>query len=65
MSKKADIKNKTDKDLQKDLNEKRESIRSFRFGIAGSKVRNIKEGKNSKKTIARILTEINSRNNHE
>ena len=61
MAKKIDLKNKSDKDLQKELSEKRESVRSFRFGIAGSKVRNVKEGRNTKKQIAQILTEINSR----
>lgn len=61
MSKKKDLKNKNDKDLQKELNEKKESVRAFRFGIAGSKVRNVKEGRDTKKQIARILTELNLR----
>lgn len=61
MSKKKDLKNKSDKDLQKELSEERESIRAFRFGIAGSKVRNVKEGRDTKKQIARILTELNLR----
>jgi len=43
------------------LAEKRESSRSLRFGIAGSKTRNVKEGKNTKKLIARILTEVTRR----
>lgn len=61
MSKKKDLKNNNDKDLQKELSEKRESVRTFRFGIAGSKVRNVKEGRDTKKQIARILTELNLR----
>lgn len=56
-----DIKNKNNKELEKDAREKREKLKSFRFGIAGSKVRNVKEGKNLKRDIARILTEINFR----
>lgn len=40
------------------LDEKREALRKFRFGIAGSKSRNVKEGKNTRREIARILTEI-------
>lgn len=44
------------------LNEKRETLRKFRFGIAGSKNRNVKEGKNTRQDIARILTEIRKRN---
>lgn len=56
-----DIKSKNEKELMKAVNEKREKIRAFRFGIAGSKVRNVKEGKNLKHEIAQILTEINFR----
>lgn len=62
MAKKTDLKNKSDKDLQKDLGSMRESVRAFRFGIAGSKVRNVKEASNTKKQIAQILTEVNARN---
>jgi ribosomal protein L29 len=62
MAKKIDLKNKSDKDLQKDLADKRENVRTFRFGVAGSKVRNVKEAKNIKRGIAQILTEISSRN---
>ncbi|MFQ5661744.1 MAG: 50S ribosomal protein L29 [Candidatus Paceibacteria bacterium] len=57
-----DIKNKNEKDLMKDVRDKSEKLRAFRFGIAGSKVRNVKEGKNLKREIAQILTEVNSRN---
>ena len=35
----------------KDVQEKHEKLRAFRFGIAGSKVRNVKEGKNLKKQM--------------
>lgn len=52
----------TDKDLLKNLKSKREDLRKFRFGIAGSKKRDIKVGKNLRKQIAQILTELNSRN---
>jgi len=57
----ADIKNRSVEDLQKELADKRESLRTFRFGGAGSRSRNVKEGKSLKKDIARILTELNSR----
>lgn len=56
-----DIKSKNEKELTKIVNEHREKLRNFRFGIAGSKVRNVKEGKNLKREIAQILTEINFR----
>lgn len=57
----VDIKNKNVKDLEKLLVEKREDLRSFRFGIAGTKVRNIKEGRGLRKEIARVLTELRAR----
>lgn len=61
MSKKKNLKNKNSEDLQKELSEKRESVRLFRFGVAGSKVRNVKEGRDTKRQIARVLTEVNLR----
>jgi ribosomal protein L29 len=48
-------------ELTKTLNEKRLSVRQFRFDITGSKVKNIKDGANMRKEVARILTEINKR----
>ena len=58
---KDEIKTKSDQDLMKDLNEKREGLRDMRFNIAGSKIKNVKEQKGRKKEIARILTELNTR----
>ncbi len=57
----SELKNKKDSDLQKELAEKRKALRKFRFGVAGSKVKNIKEARNLKKDIARILTEVSAR----
>lgn len=54
----SDIKDKNPNDLLKMLREKQEALRSFRFGIAGSKVRNVREGRNTRKDIARIKTEF-------
>jgi len=56
-----DFKNKTDEDLNKALSEKRSGLKDFRFGLSGSKTKNVKKGKEIKKDIARILTEMNSR----
>lgn len=53
-----ELKNKTEDDMIKILNEKRESLRGFRFGINGSKVKNVKEGRNTKRDIAMILTKL-------
>lgn len=52
----ADIKTKDAQTLNDLLAQKREALRAFRFGSAGSKSRNVKEGLNLRKDIARILT---------
>jgi ribosomal protein L29 len=57
--KKTNYSGKPKEDLVKALYEKRESLRSFRFGEAGSKTRNVKEGSALRKDIARIMTELN------
>ncbi len=44
--------------LRKEIAEKREALRQFRFGGAGSRARNVREGRNLRKEIARMLTEI-------
>jgi len=55
-----DFKNKTEKELKALLGEKRVALRNFRFSIAGSKVKNVKEGYVLRKDIARILTLVNA-----
>jgi len=57
-----DIHKKTDAELKKTLFEKKDSLRKFAFSMSGSKTRNVKEGRDTRKSIARILTEINKRN---
>lgn len=57
-----EIKSKTNQDLSKILTEKREALRVFRFGTSGSKTKNVKEGRELKKDIARILTVLNTNN---
>ncbi len=57
----SDLKKYSVADLQKEIAEKRESLRIFRFGEAGSRSRNVREGRAFKKDIARLLTEMNSR----
>ncbi len=54
----SEYKNKTREDLQKMLTEKQIALRTFRFGLSGGKVKNVKEGRELKKEIARILTEM-------
>ena len=53
-----DITNKTPGDLNKLIAEKREALRAFRFGSAGSKTKNVKEGRTIRKDIARMMTEL-------
>ncbi|KKW25027.1 MAG: hypothetical protein UY70_C0031G0016 [Candidatus Kaiserbacteria bacterium GW2011_GWB1_52_6] len=48
-------------DLQKLLVDKRERLRVFRFGGAGSRSRNVREGRTLRKEIAQILTELRAR----
>ena len=55
-----DISNKTKTELEANLFEKRGELRKFRFDTAGSKIKNVKLGKNIKKDIARILTRLKS-----
>ena len=51
----------TIEDLHKLVSEKREALRAFRFGSAGSRSRNTREGRGLRKEIARALTEVNAR----
>ena len=57
-----DISNKTAADLNKLISEKREALRVFRFGAAGSKTKNVKQGREIRRDIARILTALNTAN---
>ena len=46
--------------LMKMLIEKRESLKNFRFGVSGARVKNVKASSVAKRDIARILTKLNS-----
>ena len=59
--KKTDYATWKPEDLQKEIAVKREALRSFRFEGEGSRTRNVREGRNLRKIIARLLTELNSR----
>jgi ribosomal protein L29 len=52
-------------EITKELTSKREALRQFRFSLAGSKSKNIREGRNLKREIARLLTTLNSPSNKE
>lgn len=53
-----DYKNKTKAELAKLITEKRNALHNFRFGTAGSKVKNMREGRNLRRDIARLETQI-------
>lgn len=57
----ADISSKNIETLQQELVQNRESLRTFRFSGAGSRSRNVREGRTLRKEIARILTEVQKR----
>jgi len=54
-----DLRKKTPAELDKELSEKAVALSNFKFGTSGSKVKNVKAGKNLKKDIAQILTILN------
>ncbi len=54
----SEYKDKNQKDLLKSLNEKQTKLGEFRFGTAGSKSKNIREGRSLRRDIARIKTEL-------
>jgi ribosomal protein L29 len=55
---KKELLKKSKNDLEKELNEKRVIIHNIRFGMAGSKSKNVKEQRNVRKDIARIKTAL-------
>jgi len=57
-----EITKRSDKELEKLLFDKRAAVRQFRFDITGSKAKNLKEGTNLRKDVARIMTELSTRN---
>lgn len=57
----SDFKTQSVEELHKIVADKREALRVFRFGGAGSRARNVREGRGLRKEIAQILTEIRAR----
>jgi large subunit ribosomal protein L29 len=51
-----ELKNKKEAELQKMLADLREKSRSLRFDLAAGKVKNVREVREIKKDIAKILT---------
>lgn len=61
MAKKTDIKNMQDNDLIALVAKEREALRQVRFATSSSRGRDVKKLRESKKEIARALTELSSR----
>ncbi|HAT68166.1 MAG: 50S ribosomal protein L29 [Candidatus Yonathbacteria bacterium RIFOXYC2_FULL_47_9] len=57
----TDISKKSNEDLVKTIDSKREELRALRFDIAGSAKKNTKATMLARKEIARSLTEVNAR----
>ena len=57
----ADYKKQEVGELKKLIADKRESLRVFRFGGAGSRTRNVREGRTLRREIAQIMTELRTR----
>ncbi len=57
-----EIRKMSDKEIEKSLAEKRSEVKQVRFDITGSKSKNVKTGANAKKAVARMMTELQSRN---
>ncbi len=59
MSKIKELREKNVEELKKLLTEKKEIVRKLRFEIASKQIKNVKDLKNNRKEVARILTLIN------
>ena len=51
-----DLKKKTKAEMDKMLEEKKITLNAFKFGIAGSKIKNVRDGRNIRRDIAQIIT---------
>jgi len=56
----AELRQKSKEELQKILQEKKERLRVLRFDLDAGKVKNVREIRELKKDIARILTILKS-----
>jgi ribosomal protein L29 len=58
--KKNTIKGKTVKDLKEMLDDKTKKLNDFKQSVVMGRTKNVKEGRELRKEIARILTSLNS-----
>ena len=57
----AEIKTQSIEDLKKEVADKREQLRVIRFNESGSRARNVRQERNLRREVARMLTELTSR----
>ena len=57
----SELQTKTDQELRELRAQKLEELRTFRFNIAGSQIRGVREGRALRKDVARINTELSAR----
>jgi ribosomal protein L29 len=57
----TDFKKQDVAELSKALTDKREALRLFRFEGAGSRSRNVREGRGLRREIAQIMTELQAK----
>jgi ribosomal protein L29 len=65
MTKFKELKTKKESELKKFIVEKQKAMREFRFGLSGGKVKNLREGRNLRKDVARALTILNNQSKVE
>jgi ribosomal protein L29 len=58
----TDITKRKDDELQKELEEKRQALAEARFAVSGARSGNVKEARELRRNIARLTTELNTRN---
>lgn len=58
----ADIRQKTQEELRRNVKEIRERLRSLRFDLTSGKVKNVREIRQIRKDVARILTVLKEKN---
>ena len=56
-----ELREKGTEELKRLLAEKQEAVRKFRFDIAAKQVKNVRQIRNDKREIARIITLINEK----
>lgn len=58
-----ELQRKSYAELQRELAQKREELRELRFKLAKDEVKNVREARKFKKSIAQILTILNEKRN--